>query len=230
MKKNILAIIPARGGSKGIRLKNIQKLNNFPLIINTFLRLKKSRKIDSIICSTDNNKIIKICKDYKLNFIKRKKKYSLDNSNINDALFDILKNQVADDYKYILLAQPTNPFINKKIIDKLLTKIGKSKFNSVQTIVETPHIYHPINQRHINKDEVFFINKKIRKKFFNKQKKNKSFSFGNLVVFKKKEFLTQKNVFCEPSGYEIIDKFNGLDIDFKDDLILANLIARNLNI
>ena len=173
MKKNILAIIPARGGSKGIRLKNLQKLNNYPLIINTFFRLKKSSKIDNIICSTDNEKIIKICKDHKLNFIKRKKKYSLDNSNINDALFDVLKNQISDDYKYILLAQPTNPFINKKIIDKLLTKIETSKFNSVQTIVETPHIYHPINQRYISKNKVYFSNKNLREKYFKKKKKKK---------------------------------------------------------
>ena len=56
----ILAFIPARGGSKSIKLKNIFPLNGIPLIYYSILASKKSKIFDSIICSTDNKKIADI--------------------------------------------------------------------------------------------------------------------------------------------------------------------------
>ena len=59
---NILCTVCARGGSTGIKNKNIKKLFNKPLILHTLLQAKKSRIFDKIIVSTDSNKIINICK------------------------------------------------------------------------------------------------------------------------------------------------------------------------
>ena len=56
----VLAIIPARGGSKGIINKNIQKIGGLPLIKHTIISAKKSKKIDKILISTDDRKILKI--------------------------------------------------------------------------------------------------------------------------------------------------------------------------
>ena len=69
----VLAIIPARGGSKGIPLKNIKKLANKPLIEYTISAVKKSKLVDKIIVSTDNKKIVKINKVIIIKEIKVKK-------------------------------------------------------------------------------------------------------------------------------------------------------------
>ena len=61
---NILAIIPARGGSKGIPHKNIQNLAGKPLIAYTIIAAKKSKLIDKIVVSTDDKKIAKISEAY----------------------------------------------------------------------------------------------------------------------------------------------------------------------
>ena len=61
---NILAIIPARGGSKGIPHKNIQNLAGKPLIAYTIIAAKKSKLIDKIVVSTDDKKIAKISKSF----------------------------------------------------------------------------------------------------------------------------------------------------------------------
>jgi len=66
----------ARGGSTGIKNKNIKKLFNKPLILHTLLQAKKSRIFDKIIVSTDSNKIINICKRKVDYIVKRPKKLS----------------------------------------------------------------------------------------------------------------------------------------------------------
>ena len=81
MKKkfNVVCIIPARGGSKGIRLKNLQKIDNKPLIYFPINAAKKSKVINDIFVSTDNAKIATIAKKYgaQVPFL-RKKKFSGD--------------------------------------------------------------------------------------------------------------------------------------------------------
>ena len=75
MKKKVLCVIPARKGSKGLRNKNIKKLNKIPLIAWSILTAKKCKLIDEIIVSTDCPKISKIAMKYGANvpFIKPKK-------------------------------------------------------------------------------------------------------------------------------------------------------------
>ena len=67
----ILAIIPARVGSKGIRRKNLQKLSGKPLIVHTIIAAKKTKSINKIIVSTDDKEIGKISKNNGANFRKR---------------------------------------------------------------------------------------------------------------------------------------------------------------
>ena len=65
-KKKILAVIPARGGSKGVKLKNIRKINNLPLIAYVSLVLKDISMIDKCVVSTDSEKIKKVSESYDL--------------------------------------------------------------------------------------------------------------------------------------------------------------------
>ena len=63
-KKNIIAVIPARGNSKRIPGKNIKKFSGKPIIVRTIEKLKKSKIFDRIIVSTDSKKIASISKKY----------------------------------------------------------------------------------------------------------------------------------------------------------------------
>ena len=62
MKRNIIVFIPARGGSKGIPLKNIKKFLGKPLIVHSINYAKDSKIVDKIILSTDHEEIEKIAK------------------------------------------------------------------------------------------------------------------------------------------------------------------------
>ena len=87
MKQNILAVTLARGGSKGIKNKNLTKINGKPLIYYTIKEAKKSKNISNYIVSTDSHKIKKVAEKFKVEvpFI-RPKKFSSDNSSSASAL------------------------------------------------------------------------------------------------------------------------------------------------
>ena len=91
-KKKVLAVILARGGSKGIKLKNITNLSGHPLISYTLEAAKNSKYIDDILVSTDNKKIANIAKEYgaKVPFL-REKELSGDRVSSVDALYDAVK-------------------------------------------------------------------------------------------------------------------------------------------
>ena len=73
-KKKLICIIPARKGSKGLKNKNIKRLNNVPLMAWTILLAKKCKLIDDIIVSTDCTKISKIAKRWCKSSIYKTKK------------------------------------------------------------------------------------------------------------------------------------------------------------
>ena len=78
--------MPARGGSKSIKNKNIVKVNNKPLIHYTLENAINSKYLDRVIVSTDSKKIKNICNKYDVPFL-RPKKFALDNSLTSEAIF-----------------------------------------------------------------------------------------------------------------------------------------------
>jgi CMP-N-acetylneuraminic acid synthetase len=134
----ILSIIPARGGSKGIPLKNIVPLNKIPLITYSIKSAKKSKLINRIIVSTDNQKIASIAKKAGADVpFLRPKKISKDNSSTQDSIvhtLDYLESSESYVPDIVVLLQPTSPLRNTDNIDKSIRKLKKEKSNIVLEI------------------------------------------------------------------------------------------------
>ena len=226
--KKIIAIIPARGKSKSIKFKNLIKINNKSLIQICHETLKKNKYIDEIYCTSENSKILNHCKKIGLNSIKRPEKLSSDNSNVYYAVSHVLKKleKLGKYFDIVLLVQPTSPFFSNLQIKLILENLlNNEDLKSSQTIHTTPHNYHYLNTRLIEKKKILFKFKKMRKIKFNKQKKDKTFNFGNLCAVKTNDFYKTKNFFCEPSGFVKVDRFSSFDIDNKDDIQFLNKIS-----
>jgi hypothetical protein len=98
-----LAIVPARAGSKGLLNKNFLNLKGKPLINYTLEAAKKSLKIDRLVVSTNDPKIINICKKKKIEYILRPKLISLDSSPTILAIHHVLKRlKVKEKYPFSL--------------------------------------------------------------------------------------------------------------------------------
>jgi len=117
--KKIVAIIPARGGSKGIPKKNIKLLFGKPLIVYTIESALKSKYLDKIIVSTENKEIAKISRKYGAGIINRPKALAGDESKTIDAVFHSLNIMERENYipDIIVLLQPTSPLRTTKTID-----------------------------------------------------------------------------------------------------------------
>lgn len=227
--KNSIGIIPARGGSKNIKNKNLTKVNGQTLVEIAYNKAKSSKKFDKIICSTDSIKIIELCKKKKIPYIKRPKKLSMDNSNVIDAVIHVLNNEKRKNinYKIVGLLQPTSPFLKINHIKKVINKLQKNNLlNSCQTIHKTPHNYHFLNSRLIKSNFLKFRFEKERLKKFNKQKKIKIFSFGNFLACRVKNLIKTKNLFVKPAGYVLIDRISSFDLDDQSDIIYLKVIQK----
>jgi len=134
----ILSIIPARGGSKGIPLKNIVPLNKIPLITYSIKSAKKSKLINRVVVSTDNQKIASIAKKYGADVpFLRPKKISKDNSSTQDSIvhtLDYLEEFEGYVPDIVVLLQPTSPLRNTNNIDKSIRKLKKEKSDIILEI------------------------------------------------------------------------------------------------
>jgi len=145
-KPNIVAIIPARGGSKGVPHKNIREINGYPLIAYSIIAGQLSKYIDRCIVSTDSEKIAEVAKIYNADipFI-RPSELAQDGSTdieyIKHAIewFNINEGYCPD---YWVLLRPTTPLREAKIIDSAINKIlespDASSLISIHEFAETP--------------------------------------------------------------------------------------------
>src|SRR3989338_2794581 len=155
----VLAVITARGGSKGIPNKNIKKFGGKPLIAYTAEIAKKSQVITDLIVSTDDEKIAKICKSLgvEVPFI-RPRELAKDKTPhlpvIRHAL-KFMENKNKIKYDYVVTLQPTSPFRTPADIDKAVLLIHREKADSCVSLVKIPSTFHPIKIKRLQGNKVF---------------------------------------------------------------------------
>lgn len=108
-RKTILAVIPARGGSKGLPRKNLRMLAGKPLIAWTIEEAKKSKYIDRLILSSEDKEIIEVARDWKCEvpFIRPMELAADETPGVEPILHAI--DALPEKYDYVVLLQPTSP-------------------------------------------------------------------------------------------------------------------------
>jgi len=133
----VLAVIPARGGSKRIQKKNIKELKEKPLIQWTIETAQQSKKIDRLVVSTEDKEISDICKGLGVEVIKRPKKLATDGALMIDVVLDAIKQTNVDGT--VVLLQPTSPLRSVVDIDNV---IHMSKTCEVVVSIDEKHEYN----------------------------------------------------------------------------------------
>lgn len=135
--RRILALIPARGGSQGIKHKNIIDLCGKPLISYTVEAAKKSKYIDDIIVSTDDVNIAKVAIEYgaEIPFMRPEELASGSAKTIDAVVsaIDMLR-EMGREYDILILLQPTQPLRNEQDIDSSLELFFDKNCNSVVSV------------------------------------------------------------------------------------------------
>jgi len=148
--KRILAVVPARGGSKGIPLKNIQPLAGKPLLSYTAEVVRQIPMIDRSVASTDHQEIANVAAEAGLDVpFFRPPEISGDRIGDWDVLFHALQElETRDGVKYdiILMLQPTCPLRKPSHVMMTIEKLVAEGFDSVWTVSETDSKHHPLKQ------------------------------------------------------------------------------------
>ena len=222
IKQNIIAIIPARSGSKSIKNKNIKKFNNLPLLAWSIKTCLACKKIKKVYVSTDSKKYANIAKKYgDVHILLRPKQISTDKSTDYEMIKHAIKN-IKFDYSIILHFRPTTPLRNINIINKVINLFVNSKYSSLRTIHESPESAYKSFE--IKKKYIIPIcksNKTIDSLNAPRQNFKKTYSANGYLDIYRKKFITKnnklfgKNVkgFITPFTHEIdnLEQFNYLE-------------------
>ena len=142
----VLAIIPARRGSKGIPNKNMSSLNGHPLLKYTFDAARESRLISRIILSTDSNEYAKYAKDNHIEARIRPAELAKDDTLMKTVIDYHLNELKKENYvpDVIVLLQPTSPLRTSKHIDEALTKLFSNELaDAIVSVIKVPHNFTP---------------------------------------------------------------------------------------
>ena len=213
-KKRIVAIIPARKGSKRIKNKNAILIKGKPMFEHSINVAKMSQYIDDIIFSTDCEKWLNYA--HKLGCIKNKirpKYLSTDKSRtINVILYELNKVQ-PQNYDVVVLLQPTSPYRTVEMLDKAIEKYFETE-TSLITIVEAKE--QPIFMRRIRDGKLKKIvesTSEIRSQDF-----EKIYRIIGSIYINNIKTLTENTILNENEIGFVIDNKYGVDIDNIDDL------------
>lgn len=225
-----LAIIPARGGSKGVPGKNIKTLGSKPLIQYTLDCAKASKHINRLIVSSEDEKIISVAKKLGAEVpFKRPKSLAKDQSGsigVVQHAIEFFENQGIF-YDAVLLLQPTSPFREKGLIDRAITKFINSKADALVSVLPVPHEYNPhwvFESDQHNHLKIATGEKDIIKR---RQDLPKAYFRDGSLYLTKTEFIKQGSFFGNKLSYIESNPKNYVNIDTLADWKKAEKMIRS---
>ncbi len=225
--QRIMALIPARGGSKGIKNKNIIDLCGKPLIAHTVDAAKECSYIDDIIVSTDSKAIADVAVKYGAHvpFI-RPDKLAQDRSTTLDVVLHAINEMKCRgcEYDILILLQPTSPLRNTDDIKGAIEEFCDKKVKSLVSVSEVND--SPVLIRQIGEDmkleKLLDLSSTIRRQDMKKYYRVNGAIYINRIIDIDNETSFNDNEY----GY-IMDKKHSVDIDEMMDVVYARLLMEN---
>ena len=228
MKKKIICLICARGGSKGIKNKNVKKLNNKPLIQWTFDIAKKIRVFNRVILSSDSKIIIDLAKKNKIEvpFV-RPKHLAKDNSKEIDVWKHAIKYLIKENQlpEILVILSPTSPLRKKEHIIYAIKKFIKDKSDVLISVKESENNPYFNMVEFKNKNVVKIVKDETR--YFNRQDAPMVYSMSTICFILNPKFIMKcRNIFNGKVSAAIFDRKYSIDIDDKYDFSLAEFFSK----
>tara|TARA_B100001094_G_C17946563_1_gene678322 strand:- start:183 stop:857 length:675 start_codon:yes stop_codon:yes gene_type:complete len=223
----MIAIIPARGGSKGLLKKNMKIFNGRPLIQTTIEAAKDSKLVDFVYVSTDDKEISDFSKSCGAEspFL-RPKELSKDRSLINDTLKYMIKkleNEYSKKSDSFVLLQPTSPLRTSQDIDNAITLFEKKNADSVISYVKSDH---PISW-HKSLEEDGRIEFTDSSTFSNRQEHRSTFYPNGAIYVLTKKMIMSNKFYSKKTFAYLMPRERSVDIDDLFQFEIAEFLAKN---
>ncbi|CAA6819454.1 MAG: N-Acetylneuraminate cytidylyltransferase (EC [uncultured Sulfurovum sp.] len=229
--KTFLAIIPARGGSKRLPRKNVLDLKGKPLIAYSIEAGLKSKYVDKVVVSSDDDEILKIAQLYHAETLQRPAFLANDTATTFDAIkhsIENLENENSKKYDYIVLLQPTSPLRETRHIDEAIELLDEKDADAIVSVCEMEH--SPLWSNTL--DNSLSMQGFLKEEILNKRSQDLESYYrlnGAIYICKterlleEKRFLLKENIFAYVMSREC-----SIDIDEKIDFDMASLFIRGI--
>ena len=223
---NVLGIIPARGGSKGVKNKNIRLVDGKPLITYAINTAKECKLLTDFIVTSDDEAILNIAKSNESAYYKRDLKNAQDDSPIELVIFEVLQFLKEKQYDLIVLLQPTAPIRTGEDVDNVISMFLKDEtLNNVVSVVELEDIHparmyevdYSFNLKPLNSDK----EKEQRQKLDSVYLRN-----GFIYATATKAFLKEKTLILSNKKAYVMPHSNWVNIDTERDLMVAETLVK----
>ena len=224
IEPNILIVIPARGGSKGIPRKNVRKLNNKPLIyysINNSLKLNLADYKFDVLVSSDDEEILEYSKRFGALIHKRSTEISSDKITLDPVIYDayISQNKL---YELIITVQPTSPLLKHESLKKAILKILKNK--RIDTIISASEDTHLTWKQNLDR----YI--PLYKERVNRQQLPKIYKETGSFLITRSNIISKSNRIGKNVDLHCLSKDEGIDIDTFEDWNLCEYYLKRKTI
>ncbi len=223
MNQKVIAIIPARGGSKGISRKNIRLLAGYPLIYYSIQAALKSKYVTTVVVSTEDKEIAEISKLYGAEIVERPDKLAGDSIPLDPVIYHSLNYtelMKKTRYDIVLTIQATSPLLKSETIDLAIEKYLEEKSNTLIAVKADHHLYWT------KKNGIF---KPLYKERQNRQYLEPIYKETGALLITNRDIISEYNrIGSELSLFEVPIE-ESIDIDTYQDFIIAeNLLTKKL--
>ena len=226
-----IAIIPARGGSKGIKNKNLKQINNQSILSRTIRAAKSSKTVDYVFVSSDNKDILDESEQNQTISLKRKKELALDETSTEAVILDAI-NEIEEkigQVSIIIILQCTSTFTTSNEIDKVVNFLqqNKSKHDAAFAASCFHGFIWEYNDNTNISSGVNHLSSKPRKRRQDLNLKQ-YLELGSVYAIQRQAFINSKSRFgYNPKPVELRSINSYLEIDTVEDLEIARLIAKS---
>ncbi len=230
---NVLCTICVRGGSKGVKNKNIKGLNGKPLIAYTIEQAKASGLFEHIVISTDSDNIASIAKQYGAEvFFKRSEEMASDTAGKLDAIKDAFKRSEEyynKTFDYLIDLDATAPLRSVEDIINSFTQFKEN--NNDNLITAMPSRRSPyFNLVEQDKDGKVYLSKKLDGAVVRRQDAPKSYDMNaSIYIWKRDIILNESSIFLEKTGLYVMPEERSIDIDNELDFKFVEFLMRENN-
>jgi CMP-N,N'-diacetyllegionaminic acid synthase len=226
----ILCTICARGGSKGVKNKNIKPVNGKPLIAYTIEQAKQSKLFDHIVISTDSDDIANISKEYGAEvFFKRDEQMASDTAGKLDVIKDAFirsEEYYKTQFDYLIDLDATAPL---RIVDDILNSFKQFIDNNNDNLITAmPSRRSPyFNLVEVNKNGKVYLSKTLDDSIGRRQDAPRSYDMNaSIYIWKRDIILNEKSLFLENTGLYVMPEERSIDIDTEIDYKFVEFLMK----
>ena len=220
----VLAVIPARGGSKGIPKKNIRLMNRKPLIAYSINNALKCEAIDDVVVTTDSDEIAYVAENFGAKVLMRSGELAGDSVTLDPVIYDAL--QKAEEkynctYDYVVTMQPTSPLLEPDSLAAAFDLLKQNKFDCIISVVNKPHLSWRQGE------EGVIPNYKER---LNRQQLPANYLETGAFVISRRSMITPSTRMAGRVTVFPISEKEGIDIDDISDWVLSETLLKRKRI